>query len=113
MATTTLYPNQSTYNTVVAAVLAGNTAVLWVINNRAAIRFQPSVVVGEKVGVCNPSVADDWSGIVVKGGNSGLASVDGSYDFVWNPKSNTQDDAAQAAVLSPTSLVLSSTLYSV
>ncbi len=114
MATTTLYPNQSTYNAVVAAVLAGNTAVLWVINNKVAIQFQPSVTVGQKVNVTNPANASTFNGLVVMNGNSGLASAaNGSYGFTWNPKSNTQDDAAQAAVFSPTSLVLTSTLYSV
>lgn len=111
---TVLYPNESTYNAVVAAVLAGNTAVLWVINNKVAIQFQPSVTVGQKVNVTNAATASTFNGLVVVNGNSGLASaVNSSHGFTWNPKVNTADDVAQAAVLSPTSLVLTSTLYAV
>jgi hypothetical protein len=114
MSTTILYPNPQTYNTVVSAVLAGNTAVLWVLNNRVAIQFQPSVSVGQKVNVTNPASASTFSGLVVMNGNSGLASaVNGSYGFVWSPTTSGQDNAAQAAVLNPTSIVTSATFYQV
>jgi hypothetical protein len=109
---TVLYPNQQTYNTVVSAVLAGNTAVLWVLNNHVAIQFQPSVSVGEKVNVTNPANASTFNGLVVMNGNSGLASaVNGSYGFTWSPTDNNQDYKAQAAVLSPTSIVTNASIY--
>jgi hypothetical protein len=112
MSTTILYPNQQTYNTVVSAVLAGNSAVLWVLNNHVAIQFQPSVSVGQKVNVTNPTNASTFNGLVVMNGNSGLASaVNGSYGFTWSPTDNNQDYKAQAAVLSPTSIVTSATIY--
>lgn len=112
MSTTTLYPNGQTYSTVVAAVQANSTSVLWIINNRVGIQWQPSVAVGSKVSVCSPAVASTFNGLVVKGGNSGLASaVNGSFGFTWNPQISGQDDAAQAAILSPTSAVFASPTY--
>ena len=112
MSTTILYPNNQTFVTIVAAVQGASTPVMWKINNRVAIQFQPSVTVGQKVSVCNPANASTFSGLVVMNGNSGLASaVNGSFGFTWNPQSSGQDDAAQAAVLSPTSPVFSSPTY--
>ena len=110
---TILYPNDSTYRTVVAAVQGNSTAVLWTLNNRAAIQFQPSVTVGSRVSVCNPAIASTFNGLVVMNGHTGLASaVNGSYGFVWNPQTSGQDDVAQLAVLSPTSNVSNAPFYS-
>lgn len=113
MANAILYPSEQTFRKITSVIAAGSSGVMWILNPQLAFVYNPtgSSTGGPRVSLIDPG-STIFSGLVVKGGNTGLAaavSADGTFSFTWNG-TNTQDDAAQQTVLKGASISIGSTV---